>query len=75
MELKLIRTEAEYEAALKEISFLLDASVGSKEAEMLDRLSSLVEEYEEDHYPIGLPDPIDAVKFRKEEMGRSMRLA
>jgi HTH-type transcriptional regulator/antitoxin HigA len=70
MELKPIRTEAEYEAALKEISSLLDASVGSKEAELLDRLSSLVEEYEEEHYPIGPPDPIEALKFRKEQMGR-----
>lgn len=68
MELKPIRTEAEYVAALKEISSHLDASVGSKEAEMLDRLSSLVEEYEMEHYPIGPPDPIEAVKFRKEQM-------
>lgn len=70
MELKPIRTETEYEAALKEISSLLDASVGSKEVELLDRLSSLVEEYEEEHYPIGPPDPIEAVEFRKEQMGR-----
>ncbi len=70
MELKPILTEAEYEAALKEISSLLDASVGSKEAELLDRLSSLVEKYEEEHYPIGPPDPIEALKFRKEQVGR-----
>lgn len=53
MELKPIRTKADYEVSLKKISSLLDAPVGSLEAEMLDRLSSLVEEYEEDHYPIG----------------------
>jgi len=70
MELKPIRTKADYEAALKKIASLLDAPVGSVEAEMLDRLSSLVEEYEEDHYPIGPPDPIEAVKFRREQMGR-----
>jgi HTH-type transcriptional regulator/antitoxin HigA len=51
MELKPIRTKAEYAAALKKIS-------------------SLLEEYEEEHHPIGPPDPIEAVKFRKEQMGR-----
>jgi HTH-type transcriptional regulator/antitoxin HigA len=70
MELKPIRTKAEYAAALKKISSLLDAPVGSKEAETLDYLSSLVEEYEEEHHPIGPPDPFEAVKFRKEQMGR-----
>jgi HTH-type transcriptional regulator/antitoxin HigA len=69
MELNPIRTKAEYGTALREISALLDAPMGSKEADMLDRLSSLVEEYEEEHYPIGPPDPIEAVKFRKEQMG------
>jgi HTH-type transcriptional regulator/antitoxin HigA len=73
MELKPIRTKADYEAALKNVAFLLDAPVGSLEAEMLDRLSSLVEEYEEEHYPIGPADPIEAVKFRKEQMGASAR--
>jgi HTH-type transcriptional regulator/antitoxin HigA len=70
MELKPIRTKVDYEAALEKIASLLDAPVGSLEAETLDRLSSLVEEYEEDHYPIGPPDPIEAIKFRKEQMGR-----
>ncbi len=75
MELKPIRTKAEHETALKKISSLLDAQVGSKEAETLDDLSSLVEEYEEEHHPIGPPDPIEAVKFRKEQGRCSMRLA
>ncbi len=57
------------EVALKRfLSF--GRSVGSPEAEMLDRLSLLVEEYEEEHYPIGPPDPVEAVQFRKEQMGR-----
>jgi HTH-type transcriptional regulator/antitoxin HigA len=71
MELKPIRTKAAYEAALRKISSFLDAPVGSKAAEMLDDLSSLVEEYEEEYFPIGPPDPIEAIKFRKEQMGRS----
>jgi HTH-type transcriptional regulator / antitoxin HigA len=73
MELKPIRTKADYEAALKKIAFLLDAPVVSVEAEMLDRLSSLVEEYEEEHYPIGPPEPIEAIKFRMEQMGLTRR--
>ena len=68
MELKPIRTKADYEAALKKIASLLDAPERSVEAEMLGRLSSLVEEYEEEHHPIGPPDPIEAVKFRKEQI-------
>jgi len=68
MELKPIRTKAGYEAALEKISSLLDAPVGSPEAEILDRLSSIVEEYEAEHYPIDPADPIEAVKFRKEQM-------
>ena len=70
MELKPIRTKADYNAALKKVASLLEAPVGSLEAVMLDRLSSLLEEYEEEHYPIGPPDPIEAVNFRKEQMGR-----
>ncbi|HBB16362.1 MAG TPA: hypothetical protein DCZ97_04915 [Syntrophus sp. (in: bacteria)] len=70
MELKQICTKADYEAVFEKIASLLDAPVGSLEAELLDRLSSLVEEYEEEHFPIGPPDPIEAVKFRKEQIGR-----
>jgi HTH-type transcriptional regulator / antitoxin HigA len=47
--------------------------MGSKEAETLDDLSSLVEEYEGEHHPIGPPDPIEAIKFRKEQMGYSRK--
>ena len=73
MQLKPIRTKTDYELALKKIASLLDAPVGSPEAEMLDRLSSLVEEYEEDNHPIGPPDPIEAINFRKEQMGYSRK--
>ena len=69
MELKPIRTKADYKAALETITSLLDAPVGSREAGTLEVLSLLVEAYEEEHHPIGPPDPIEAIKFRMEQMG------
>ena len=73
MELKPIRTKADYKAALKTISGLLDAPEGSREAGMLEVLSVLVEAYEEDHHPISPPDPIEAIKFRMEQEGLTRR--
>ena len=73
MELKPIRTQADYKAALKTITSLLDAPEGSKEAGMLEVLSVLVEAYEEEHHPVDPPDPIEAIKFRMEQMGLSRR--
>jgi HTH-type transcriptional regulator/antitoxin HigA len=73
MELRPIRTKADYKAALKTISTLLDAPEGSKEAGMLEVLSVLVEAYEEDHHPIAPPDPIEAIKFRMEQNGLTRR--
>lgn len=69
MELKPIRTQADYKAALRTISSLLDAPEGSREAGMLEVLSILVEAYEEEHHPVDPPDPIEAIKFRMEPMG------
>jgi len=73
MELRPIRTQADYKAALKKISSLLEAPVGSKENEMLELLSVLVEAYEEEHHPVDPPDPIEAIKFRMEQMGLTRR--
>ena len=73
MELKPIRTKADYKAALETITSLLDAPVGSREAGTLEVLSLLVEAYEEEHHPIGPPDPIEAIKFRMEQMGLTRR--
>lgn len=73
MELRPIRTKADYKAALKTIASLLDAPEGSKEAGLLEILSVLVEVYEEEHYPIAPPDPVDAIKFRMEQMGLSRK--
>lgn len=64
-----IRTEADYEAALAEIDRLIDAPDGSREAEYLDILGTLVEAYEEQHYPIPLPDPIEYILYYMESRG------
>ena len=61
MEVKPIRTKADYNDALKNIEQLWDASYGSPEGDKLDVLVTLVDAYENEHYPIPPPDPIDAI--------------
>ncbi|MBI5905444.1 MAG: transcriptional regulator [Deltaproteobacteria bacterium] len=73
MEVKPIRTQADYRAALRNISSLLDAPEGSKEVGMLEVLSVLVEAYEEEHHPVDPPDPIEAIKFRMDQIGFTHR--
>ncbi len=69
MEIRPIKTEADYEAALKEIEGLMTAVADSPEGDRLDVLVTLVEAYERDHYPMGFPDPVEAIKFRMEQQG------
>jgi HTH-type transcriptional regulator/antitoxin HigA len=69
MDIKIIKNEAEYEAALSRIEVLMDANSDSPEEEELELLALLVEKYEGEHYPIDLPDPIAAVKFRMDQEG------
>lgn len=69
MEKKLIETEAEYQEKLKRIDELFDATMGSDEAKEAELLVLLVNQYEEMHYSIEEPDPIDYIKVRMEEMG------
>lgn len=69
MEIRPIKTEADYEATLKEIEGLMSAEAGSSEGDRLDVLVTLVEAYEREHYPIGFPDPVEAIKFRMEQQG------
>ncbi|MDP3450079.1 MAG: hypothetical protein Q8R87_05825, partial [Anaerolineaceae bacterium] len=70
---KVIKTEEEYEAALSELEALMDAEPGSKEEGQLELLSVLVDKYEDEHYPIALPDPVDAIKFRMEQQGLTQK--
>lgn len=69
MEAKLIKTEEEYTNALHRIDELFDVTPDSKEFNEVELLIALVELYEQQHYKIDAPDPIDAIKFRMEQMG------
>src|ERR1017187_10054881 len=69
MQLKPIKTEADHEAALKEIERLWNAAEGTEDGDRLEILITLTETYEEAHFPMDLPDPIEAIKFRLEQQG------
>ncbi len=64
-----IKTEEDYDKALKRLEQIFDAKQGTKEGDELEILSILIEKYEEKHYSIDLPDPIEAIKFRMEQLG------
>jgi len=69
MKPKVIKNEAEYEAALAHVAELMDAPPGSPDEEELELFALLVEQYEREHYPISLPDPVGAILFRMEQEG------
>ena len=69
LDLHSIKTESEYEAALLEIESLLEVPPGTPEAARLDLLATLVDAYEQEHFPIPLPDPIEAIRFYLESRG------
>ena len=75
-QLKPLRTEADYQAALEVASAFFDApsepAPGSEEEATFDALLTLIEAYESKHYPIELPDPIEAIKFRMEQGGMTV---
>ena len=75
MEIKAIRTEADYRAALQEVSALvdLDPAVDSPDGERLEVMGALVQAYEAKHYPIDPPDPIEAIKFRMDQAGMTVK--
>src|SRR6195256_3699540 len=67
--IKPIRTEKDYDAALAEVVRLWGAKRGTREGDRLDVLAPLIEVYEDQHYPMDPPDPIEAIKFRMEQQG------
>jgi HTH-type transcriptional regulator / antitoxin HigA len=71
--LKPIRSEADYEAALAQIERLWGARTGTAEGDRLDILATLIDAYENDHYPMDPPDPIEAIKFRMEQQGMTRK--
>jgi len=73
MTAKIIKNEAEYEATLDRIDGLMDAVPGTPEGDELELLATLVSMYEDEAHPIGLPDPIEAIRFRMEQAGLKQR--
>ena len=68
MNIKPIKSEADYKIALKRLKEVFDAPIGTSEGDEADILGLLVDEYEKKHYPIEAPDPIEAIKIRMEEL-------
>ena len=69
MNIKPIKTKKDYEEAMTRLETLFDTKKGSAKGDELEVLSLLVEKYEDKHFPIDLPDPIEAIKFRMEQLG------
>lgn len=69
MNLKLIKTKKDYQQALARLELIFDARKETKEGDELEILGLLIDQYENEHFPIDLPDPIEAIKFRMEQLG------
>ena len=68
MEIKVIKSEEEYTQALKRLEIIFDAPADSPEGDEADLLGILIEKYEDEYYPIDAPNPIEAIKFRMEQL-------
>ena len=73
MNINLLKTKTDYKAALKEIEPLMRAKPGTPAGDRLDVLATLVQAYEAKHYPLDLPDPIEAIKFTMEQKGLTVK--
>jgi len=73
MNIKPIKTDADYRATLREIENLMMAGPDTPEGEKLDVLTTLVEAYEARHFPMDLPDPVEALKFEMERKGLTVK--
>ncbi len=73
MNWKVIKTEKDYQIALKRLEVIFDSKKGSKNGDDLELLSLLIDNYEKEKFLIDLPDPIEAIKFRMEQLGYSQK--
>ncbi len=69
MELKPIKTKKDYNQALERLELIFDSNKDTPEGDELEVLGILIDQYEKEHFPIELPDPIEAIKFRMEQLG------
>ncbi len=68
-----IRNEKDYQNALKRLEDIFDAKKGTDEGDELEILSILIDRFENEQFPMGMPDPIEAIKFRMEQMGMKQK--
>jgi HTH-type transcriptional regulator / antitoxin HigA len=73
MDIRPIKTEEDYRASLREVESLMSAAPDSPEGERLDVLVTLVEAYERQHFPLDLPDPVEAIKFVMDQRGLTVK--
>lgn len=73
MNIKPIKNEKDYQHALARLELIFDAKKGSSQSDELEVLAILIDTYENEHFPIGMPDPIEAIKFRMEQMGMKQK--
>lgn len=69
MNIKPIRTKKDYEQALERLEVIFDAKKGTEKGDELEILGMLIENYENEKFPINFPDPVEAIKFRMEQLG------
>jgi len=69
MNIKLIKTKKDYAQSLARLEYIFDAKKGTEEGDELQVLGMLIDNYENENFPIGFPDPVEAIKFRMEQMG------
>ena len=69
MNIKLIKTKKDYEQALARLEVIFDAKKGTAKGDELEVLGVLIDTYENEKFPIGFPDPVEAIKFRMEQLG------
>ena len=68
-----IRNEKDYQKALTRLEDIFDAKKGTEEGDELEIISILIDQFEKENFPIGMPDPIEAIKFRMEQMGMNQK--
>lgn len=73
MNIKPIKNKKDYQQALARLELIFDAKKGSAQGDELAVLAILIDTYENEHFPIGMPDPIEAIKFRMEQMGMKQK--
>lgn len=73
MKITPIHNEKDYQNALERLEEIFDSKKGTEQGDELEILSILIDKYENENFPIGMPDPIEAIKFRMEQMGMKQK--